>query len=99
MTFASSMPCSRRARAQAPAIQKQRSKGWESKAMAKLKRTPRKSVRNSHLRKHPAQRRTGKPVAPEFLSLQEIVLAAKRNLTPDLWNHLAGGSDSETTLK
>ncbi len=67
--------------------------------MAKLKRAPRKSTRNAHLRKHPARQRARKPAAPEFLSLQEIVLAAKRNLTPDLWSHLSGGSDSETTLR
>ncbi len=67
--------------------------------MAKLKRPPRKSVRNAHLRKHSVQRRTRKPAAPEFLSLQEIALAARRNLSADLWNHLVGGADSETTLK
>ena len=67
--------------------------------MAKLKRPPRKSVRNAHLRKHPARRRASKPAAPEFLSLQEIVAAARRNLSIDLWNHLTGGADSETTLK
>src|SRR3954465_202076 len=71
--------------------------------MAKVKRLSRKSVRNVHLRKHPVRRSVGKPApAPasaEFLSLQEIVAAAKRNMSTDLWNHLAGGSDSETTLK
>ena len=67
--------------------------------MAKLKRPPRKSTRNAHARAHPVRRRVRKPVAPEFLSLQEIVFAARRNLSPDLWNHLAGGSDSETTLR
>ncbi|MDB5809974.1 MAG: hypothetical protein JWN94_2096 [Betaproteobacteria bacterium] len=67
--------------------------------MAKLKRPPRKSVRNAHLRKHAVQRRSSKPTTPEFVSLQEIVLKAKRTMTADLWNHLAGGSDSETTLK
>jgi glycolate oxidase len=35
---------------------------------------------------------------PEFATLQEIVLAARRNLSPELWDHLSGGSDSETTL-
>ena len=34
----------------------------------------------------------------EFVSLQEIVLAARRKLPQDLWNHLSGGADSETTL-
>ena len=37
-------------------------------------------------------------VPPEFATLQEIVLAARRNLSPELWDHLSGGSDSETTL-
>jgi isopentenyl diphosphate isomerase/L-lactate dehydrogenase-like FMN-dependent dehydrogenase len=36
--------------------------------------------------------------APEFPTLQEIVLAARRNLSPALWDHLSAGSDSETTL-
>ena len=35
---------------------------------------------------------------PEFATLQEIVLAARRNLSTGLWDHLSGGSDSETTL-
>lgn len=35
----------------------------------------------------------------DFATLQEMVLAAKRNLPPDLWTHLVGGSDSETTLR
>jgi glycolate oxidase len=36
--------------------------------------------------------------AANFVSLQEIVATARRNLTQDLWYHLSGGSDSETTL-
>jgi glycolate oxidase len=36
--------------------------------------------------------------AANFLSLQEIVATARRNLPQDLWDHLSGGSDSETTL-
>jgi glycolate oxidase len=36
--------------------------------------------------------------SPEFATLQEIVLAAWQNLSPELWDHLSGGSDSETTL-
>ncbi|MBI3043471.1 MAG: alpha-hydroxy-acid oxidizing protein [Betaproteobacteria bacterium] len=36
--------------------------------------------------------------AENFVSLQEIVLAARRNLPRALWDHLSGGSDSETTL-
>ncbi|MDB5864116.1 MAG: hypothetical protein JWO70_1922 [Betaproteobacteria bacterium] len=44
----------------------------------------------------------GSPAAqpqPEFQSLQEIVLAARKKLTPELWDHLSGGADSETTLR
>ena len=67
--------------------------------MAKLKRPPRKSTRNAHTRAHPVKRRARAPATPDFLSLQEIVAAARRNLSPDLWNHLTGGADSETTLK
>lgn len=36
--------------------------------------------------------------AASFVSLQEIVAAARRNLPRELWDHLSGGSDSETTL-
>ena len=36
--------------------------------------------------------------AANFVSLQEIALAARRNLSQALWDHLSGGSDSETTL-
>jgi glycolate oxidase len=36
--------------------------------------------------------------AENFLSLQEIVATARRNLPQALWDHLSGGSDSETTL-
>jgi len=46
-----------------------------------------------------ATARTRENVAQQFLSLQEIVLAARRNLTQELWDHLSGGSDSETTLR
>jgi len=35
--------------------------------------------------------------AEHFLSLQEIVAQARRNLPQHLWDHLSGGSDSETT--
>ena len=37
-------------------------------------------------------------VAANFVSLQEIVATARRNLPQDLWDHLSGGADSETTL-
>ena len=36
--------------------------------------------------------------AEGFVSLQEIVAKARKNLTQDLWDHLSGGSDSETSL-
>src|SRR5918995_6496176 len=35
----------------------------------------------------------------EFVSLQEIVPAARRKLPQALWDHLSGGADSETTLR
>jgi glycolate oxidase len=52
------------------------------------------------------ERKTGKVKYPRideraaanFVSLQEIAFAARRNLSPALWDHLSGGSDSETTL-
>ena len=36
--------------------------------------------------------------AEQFVSLQEIVATARKNLPQHLWDHLSGGSDSETTL-
>jgi len=35
----------------------------------------------------------------EFNSLQQIAYAARQKLTQELWDHLSGGSDSETTLR
>ncbi len=35
----------------------------------------------------------------EFLTLHEIAAAARRNLRPEAWNYLAGGADTETTVK
>ena len=35
----------------------------------------------------------------DFLTLQEIAMAARRNLSQSLWDTLCGGSDSETTLR
>src|SRR3970282_698331 len=46
-------------------------------------------------RKYP---RIDERAAANFVSLQEVVAAARRNLPQDLWDHLSGGSDSETTL-
>ena len=51
--------------------------------------------RNGRQPKYP---RIDERAAANFVSLQEIVLAARRNLPRHLWDHLAGGSDSETTL-
>src|SRR5438105_515458 len=34
-----------------------------------------------------------------FQSLQEIVHTARQKLTPELWDHLSGGAESETTLR
>src|SRR5690606_1096143 len=36
--------------------------------------------------------------ANNFVSLQEIVATARKNLPQELWDHLSGGADSETTL-
>ncbi|HLF72248.1 MAG TPA: alpha-hydroxy acid oxidase, partial [Dehalococcoidia bacterium] len=38
-------------------------------------------------------------MAPEFLSNEEIVLAAKRNVPQGTWDYLVGGSESETTMR
>src|SRR2546430_15710487 len=38
------------------------------------------------------------PLTQEFLTLQEIYLAAKRNLPPGPWSYLIGGAETETTV-
>src|SRR6266545_5951404 len=38
-------------------------------------------------------------VAGEFLSNEEIVQAARKNLPQGEWDYLVGGSESETTLR
>ncbi len=35
----------------------------------------------------------------EFMTIQEIVAAARRKLAPELWDHISGGAESETTLR
>ncbi len=37
--------------------------------------------------------------AERFLTLQEIVAAARRNLAPGPWNYLAGATETETTMR
>jgi len=37
--------------------------------------------------------------AEEFLTLQEIVAAARRNLPPGPWSYLIGGAETETTVR
>jgi glycolate oxidase len=39
------------------------------------------------------------PATEEFLTLQEIVAAAKRNLPPGPWAYLIGGAETETTVR
>jgi isopentenyl diphosphate isomerase/L-lactate dehydrogenase-like FMN-dependent dehydrogenase len=39
------------------------------------------------------------PHIEEFLTLQEIVAAARRNLPPGPWSYLVGGAESETTVR
>ena len=39
------------------------------------------------------------PLNEEFLTLQEIYQAAKRNLPPGPWAYLIGGAETETTVK
>ena len=34
-----------------------------------------------------------------FDTIPEIVLEANRKMTPNLWDHVSGGAESETTLK
>src|SRR5437868_14009101 len=38
------------------------------------------------------------PLTQEFLTLQEIYLAAKRGLPPGPWSYLMGGAETETTV-
>lgn len=38
-------------------------------------------------------------MALDFVTNQEIILAARRNLTQDVWDYLSGGAESETTMR
>jgi isopentenyl diphosphate isomerase/L-lactate dehydrogenase-like FMN-dependent dehydrogenase len=48
--------------------------------------------------KFPAGVHTKDSATEAFPTLQDIAVAARRNLSQDLWDHLSGGADSETTL-
>src|SRR5688572_23714932 len=39
------------------------------------------------------------PLAEQFLTLQEIVAAARSNLAPGPWSYLIGGAETETTVR
>jgi isopentenyl diphosphate isomerase/L-lactate dehydrogenase-like FMN-dependent dehydrogenase len=39
------------------------------------------------------------PPTEEFLTLQEIVAAARANLAPGPWSYLVGGAETETTVR
>ena len=43
--------------------------------------------------------RVNAPHTEEYLTLQEIVVAAKRNLPPGPWSYLIGGAETETTVR
>jgi glycolate oxidase len=63
--------------------------------MAKKAARARKSAAKEKPRKYP---RIDERAAANFVSLQEVVAQARKNLPQDLWDHLSGGADSETTL-
>ena len=35
----------------------------------------------------------------DFVTNQEVIIAARRNLTQDVWDYLSGGAESETTMR
>src|SRR5215831_4165578 len=35
----------------------------------------------------------------DFVTNQEIIIAARRNLPQNVWNYLSGGAESETTMR
>src|SRR5947209_12243375 len=39
------------------------------------------------------------PLSQQFLTLQEIVAAARGNLPPGPWSYLVGGAETETTVR
>jgi len=63
--------------------------------MAKKKAEAKGKKAEPAARKYP---RIDERAAENFVSLQEIVATARRNLSQHLWDHLSGGADSETTL-
>src|SRR5581483_10092877 len=49
--------------------------------------------------RHEAARAMNAPLKEQFLTLQEIYEAAKRNLPPGPWSYLIGGAETETTVR
>ena len=35
----------------------------------------------------------------DFVTNQEVIMAARRNLTDNVWHYLTGGAESETTMR
>jgi isopentenyl diphosphate isomerase/L-lactate dehydrogenase-like FMN-dependent dehydrogenase len=69
-----------------------------AKKLEMVKKAPKKPSKVKPIdqaRKYP---RIDETAAQNFVSLQEIVATARKNLPQDLWDHLSGGADSETTL-
>ena len=46
-----------------------------------------------------AGREPGNVALTEFVSLQQVAVAARRNMTKQVWDYLMGGAESETTLR
>ena len=63
--------------------------------MATRKKTVRKTSRKIELERKSER----EELAAGMHTLQEIAMAARRNLSQTLWDTLCGGSDSETTLR
>ena len=38
-------------------------------------------------------------MSADYVSNQEIIMAARRNLTQNVWDYLTGGAESETTMR
>ena len=69
--------------------------------MVKSKRTSKQGERaGTALKMKDLERKSEREgLAKDMLTLQEIAIAARRNLSQMLWDTLCGGSDSETTLR
>jgi isopentenyl diphosphate isomerase/L-lactate dehydrogenase-like FMN-dependent dehydrogenase len=67
--------------------------------MTNFSRAPRENTMNDATRIRPAAASQLGASAEEFQNLHELVLKARANLNQNAWDYIAGGTETETTLR